>query len=286
MDLGRERWHKSRSRKPAELGTGKPGRGLGFAKHLINTIEMMASIPALLIQFGLQTLFLLAALWIMIKVQKLDYHFLGLVGSAALASAIDLIPLPFHVTDLISCSVLLVCISKVTGSEYVDVMFTVFVGYALMFGMNLWLLGTMMADLRPSAIAAENQSVPEAVLLEEDAPATPEAAAIPGNRERLQPPAKAATTASAPEQTGPAAKPTSATTPGKPLPRLSVKALTRNGAKSSVTLESGQRPCTLFLGDSEVLQTADGKVDVHFDELTPQWIVLTVAGQPVKVAAP
>src|SRR5258708_27284030 len=99
------------------------------------------------IHLAMQTVFLVAALWIMIKLQKLNYNFLGLLGAAALASAIDLIPLPFHIASLISCAVLLFCVTKVTGAEYVDVKFTVFVGYALWFGMNLWLVGTLLGDL-------------------------------------------------------------------------------------------------------------------------------------------
>src|SRR5690349_11495759 len=118
---------------------------------------MMAHIPFLLIAFAVQTLFLLAALWIMIRLQKLNYNFLGLLGAAALASAICLIPLPFRISKIISCGALLFCISKVTRAEFVDVRFTVGIGYALLFGMNLWLFGALMGDLRPSAREAENR---------------------------------------------------------------------------------------------------------------------------------
>src|SRR5258707_3445595 len=103
----------------------------------------MAYLPFLLIAFGVQTVFLLAALWLMIKLQKLNYNFLGLLGAASLASAIKLIPLPFHIADLISCAALLFCISKVTGAEYIDVKFTVVIGYALLFCMNLRLFSAI-----------------------------------------------------------------------------------------------------------------------------------------------
>ena len=46
-----------------------------------------------LIEFALQTAILLGLLWGMIKIQKLDqrfeYNFLGLLGSAALATGLD-----------------------------------------------------------------------------------------------------------------------------------------------------------------------------------------------------
>src|SRR5215467_4003207 len=124
----------------------------------------------LLIHFAVQTVFLMAALWIMIKLQKLNYNFLGLLGSAALASLIDLIPLPFHIASIISCAVLLYCITKVTQAESIDVKFTVFIGYALVFGMNLWLFATVLGDLRLSAREAHHRPVTEEVDDTDDTP--------------------------------------------------------------------------------------------------------------------
>src|SRR4051812_43394304 len=95
------------------------------------------------IEFLVQGLFLVIALWIMLKIQKLDYHFGKLVGAAALASGLDMIP---YVGHYIAVGVLLFTMTKVTRSDYIDVVFTVAVGYALMFGMNLFLLGAMLGD--------------------------------------------------------------------------------------------------------------------------------------------
>jgi hypothetical protein len=221
----------------------------------------------LLIHFAVQTVFLLAALWIMIKLQKLNYHFLGLLGAAALASGIKLIPLPFYIADLISCAVLLFCSSKVTGAEYVDVKFTVLVGYALMFGMNLGLFGALLGDLRPSAREAENHPVTEKMEDTDDTARTPEAAAVGTNRTPL------------------AVKSQTVRSPEQPLPPLSVKSLIRNGAKSSVTLQTQNDSRTLFLGDSELVQTATGPLKVRFDGLTDQFVLLTMGEQQVKLAA-
>jgi hypothetical protein len=222
---------------------------------------------SLLIYFGVQTVFLLAALWIMIKLQKLNYRFMGLLGAAALASAIKLIPLPFHIADLISCTVLLLCISKVTGAEYVDVKFTVVVGYALMFAVNLFLLGSLLGDLRPSAREAENHRVTEEIDETDDAAAPHQAAAAGTNRTAL------------------AVKPQTVNSPEGALPKFSVKSLIRNGAKSCVTLQSENDSRILFLGDSEMVQTATGPLKVRFDGLTDQFVLLTVGEQQVKLAA-
>jgi hypothetical protein len=101
----------------------------------------------------------------MIKIQKLDqrfeYNFPGLLGSAALATGLDqilrmtvgrFIGIDFasYITTPIVVTVLLLCLKKVTHAPYVDVLFTVAISYALLFGVNLFILGSLMGDLRPS----------------------------------------------------------------------------------------------------------------------------------------
>ena len=228
---------------------------------------MMAYLPGLLIHFGVQTVILLAALWIMIKLQKLNYNFLGLLGAAALASAICLIPLPFRISKIISCAVLLLCISKVTQAEFVDVKFTVGVGYALMFGMNLFLMGSLMGDLRPSAREAENHRISEETEDEDDTARAPQAVAASTNRTPL------------------AAKPQKVNSPQGALPKFSVKSLIRNKARSYVTLQSENDSRIIFLGDTELVHTATGPLKVRFDGLTDQFVLLTVGEQQMKLAA-
>ena len=243
-------------------------RAQGWAFNTLQTgIEMMAHLPGFLIWFSLQTVFLLAALWIMIKVQKLNYHWLGLLGAAALASGIKLIPLPFHIADIISCTGLLFCIWKVTGAEFIDVRFTVGVGYALMFGMNLWLMGALMGDLRPSAREAENRHIKEQMEEKEEAAKVSQTAAAGTNRAPV------------------AAKEQTVTPIEEKLPQFSVKSLIRNGAKSCVTLQSENDSRMIFLGDTELVHTTNGPLKVRFDGLTNNFVLLTVGEQQVKVAA-
>ena len=123
-----------------------------------------------LIEFAVQTAILLGLLWGMIKIQKLDqrfaYSFLGLLGTAALTTGLDqgldmflghFIGIYFasFISTPIVCTVLLLCLKKVTQAPYVDVLFTAFISYALLFGVNLFILGSLMGDLRPSARNSE-----------------------------------------------------------------------------------------------------------------------------------
>jgi len=51
------------------------------------TIRPMGDITVLIIEYAACTVVLTVLLWLMVKLQKLDYFFLGLLGSGALASA-------------------------------------------------------------------------------------------------------------------------------------------------------------------------------------------------------
>ena len=123
---------------------------------------MILETLVLFVEFVVQMAFLFAALWIMIKIQKLNYNFPGLLGSAALVSGLDRALdtvlghflgnyLATYISAPVTLVVLIICIAKVTQADRVDVLFTIVVGYALMFGMNLWLFGALLGDLRPSA---------------------------------------------------------------------------------------------------------------------------------------
>src|SRR5437867_1694011 len=139
-------------REPPSPGLDTSGaaesRTLTVRSRSANVGRMHSDILALAIEFALQTVFLILGLWIMIKLQKLDYNVLGLLGAAALASGLDMIPLAGH---YIAVPVLYLCIAKVTRADlYPDAVFTVVIAYALMFAMNVFLIGALMGDLRPS----------------------------------------------------------------------------------------------------------------------------------------
>ena len=115
---------------------------------------MILETLVLFVEFVVQMAFLFAALWIMIKIQKLNYNFPGLLGSAALVSGLDRALdtvlghflgnyLATYISAPVTLVVLIICIAKVTRADRVDVLFTIVVGYALMFGMNLWLFGAL-----------------------------------------------------------------------------------------------------------------------------------------------
>ena len=300
--------------------------------------SMSGTLLPRLIEFALQTAILLGLLWGMIKIQKLDqrfaYNFLWLLGSAALATGLDMIPYAGH---YLAVSALLLCIKKTTGAPYVDVLFTIAISYALMFGVNLFILGSLMGDLRPSArnseefeIVTQEQEIKEhPTAIKTNLPAqkaNPPAPSAPANSikpaERAAPktnppvpsvptnstkpargaaprtnlPAPSASTKSVkpPEEAAPKTNqpaqsaPTNSVSqsPAKPVEAIAkyfaIKGVTRNAAKSVVTIQTGAKIYTVFLGETVLMQTPDGPIPVRFNDLGEDWVVLEINGEPAK----
>ena len=246
---------------------------------------MILEILALFLEFVLQMVFLFVALWIMIKIQKLDYNFPGLLGTAALVSGLDRALdtvlghflgdyLATYISAPITLVVLIICVSKVTHADRVDVMFTIVVGYALMFGMNLWLFGALMGDLRPSA---ENSGEFDA------ATQPPETNEVQQIATRTNQPVQSAhqPPTNAPAKLAVQPKPGQLVAAATNL--FSVKGVSRNGPKSAVTIQTGKRVYTISLGESALTQTSKGPVSVRFKELGDNWVVLAINGTETKL---
>jgi hypothetical protein len=246
---------------------------------------MILETLGLFIEFAVQTVFLFAALWIMIKLQKLDYNFPGLLGTAAFVSGLDRVLdsildhffgmyLASYISAPIILAVLIICIFKVTHADKVDVLFTIMVGYALMFGMNLWLFGAMLGDLRPSV---RDTGEFDAVAQQKETNEIEQTAI------KTNPPVQSG------PQTAPTAPAKSVAAQSSPQPvavtngLFSVKGVTQSGPHSAVTIQTGKKIYTIFLGESALTQTINGPVSVRFKELGDGWVVLAIDGVETKL---
>jgi len=222
---------------------------------------MLAHILVLAIEFLIHGAILLLLLWLMIKFQDLNYNFLGLLGSAALGSGLDMIPYFGH---MLAVPVLYFCIWKVTQSTlFPDAAFTVAIAYALMFAVNVFLLGALMGDLRPhDRRVAGDENYPHEVAGETSAAV------------ESSPPA---TVNAAPKVSTADAKAAEEITK-----QFAIKGVTRNADKSAVTILSGKKTYTIFLGQLVSVQTTDGLVSVRFTDLGPDYVSLNIRGTQVK----
>jgi hypothetical protein len=275
---------------------------------------MLAELVFLGIEFAVQTAILFVLLWVIIKIQKLDqrfeFSFLGVLGAAALANGLNLalrIILGHFIGDILVAYisgpivfvVLLYRVKKTTGADYVDALFTVAISRALLFVANLFLLAALMGDLRAhvenTGELETDGSRPEVsaeapVIMPTNTPAlktNPPVAGAPANP--LKPVEPAAPEPSPPAQnppTNPAAPPV----PAKPAENLakyfSVKGVTRNGANSAVTVQTGARTYTVFLEEAALMQTAAGPISVRFAELGDDSVTLEINGEPARFRIP
>jgi hypothetical protein len=240
----------------------------------------MTLLIPLIISFAIRTALLLLMLWIMIKLQKLDYAFVPLLGAAALACAIDTIPFFGH---YLAVAVLYLCIWKITrASLFPDAVFTVAISYALVFAVNMLWLTAMIGHLRPSATtddqpeptvaAATNKSAPVSVRPASAVTVSKTAAApVPGA------PASAPTAA-------PAATPAPATNSVDALLKdIVVKGVTKNGDKSMIAIKVNNKMYTLAEDEQTAVQFADGPGHMRLVSLTEGWATVEVNGQPAML---
>src|SRR6266478_5264883 len=84
-------------------------------------MEIIQEALAYSIRFVISTAFLLLALWLMVKIQRFQYNFPGLLGAAALAGGLDMIP---YVGHFLALPALYFCLIKVTREDMTGVVFT------------------------------------------------------------------------------------------------------------------------------------------------------------------
>ena len=258
---------------------------------------MIEQIIGISLHYGIQTAFLVAGLWIMIKIQKFDYNVLGLIGSAFLASGLDMIP---YIGHYVSASVLLLCIRKViVADSYTDALFTVAIGYALMFCVNLFLIGALLGDLKPiMPVKADTKEadgdIPSDLTtnqtneaMAKTPPATkPEEKIAPAKTTTNQPTVARVTENSAPV---PAQPDTTANEGGAPLLALDIvskfklKGVSKSASKTLAMINTGTKTETLSRNESIHVETAKGWVAVRCEDVGDNKVVLNVGGRTITL---
>ncbi len=287
---------------------------------------MLADLLFQCIGFAIQTVILFGLLWLMIKIQKLDqrfeFSFWGVFGAAALATGLNLVlhlllgrfiglVLVSYVSAPIVFIVLLYRVKKVTGADYVDALFTVAIARALLFVANLFLLAALMSNLQMrihKAVAFEPVTLPHQIKAEPPAVTATNPPALKNNPVpaiATNPIKPVPTKPVAPAAPQPAPVPVLATNPpvqspptnlvaqpapAKPAETLSqyfsLKGVTRNGANSAATIQTGTKVYTVFLYEAALMQTVNGPLSVRFAELGEDTVTLEINGEPAKFAIP
>lgn len=213
----------------------------------------MAEIIYYLVAFLFHSTLLLVVLWIMIKLQGMNYSFLGLLGSAAAAGALDMLPYVGHVLAVIT---LYICITKMTrASMFPDAAFTVAVGYALMFAAKVLAFTALVGDLRPSALdqTTDSSSQPPAIVAAAGQP-------VSTNTAPPLPAAKSNEVADFVNQ-------------------LTITGVTENGNNSSISIHFNGKDYLLFCGDTATLQAKDRNVLLRLEQVKNKILTFSIRGQ-------
>jgi hypothetical protein len=269
---------------------------------------MNEQVLGLAIEFSIRTVFLAGVLWGLVKIQELDGKFLGLLGSAALSSGLDMIPTFGHYIAVVA---LWLCLMKATnGDLFPDIALTVAVGYALEFCLNLFVLGVLLGDLRPShrdadqakadpAKAAPAKADPAKAATHassEDKPGTKEPPTVvaapskvsePAPQPSSQPGTKSDPVPPAPGPQSPAQPPSNQPVIKSALEvvrNFSVRGIIEGADQPTVAIYSGLKTYTLVTGETCSFQTKDGRIMVRFDGMRAHQVLLTVSGEPVVLS--
>jgi hypothetical protein len=230
-------------------------------------INTAALIIGLAVWFLVRFVGLLGFLLMMIKIQKLDFSWPLLLGSALLASALDLIPLVGH---FIAVPALYLCIWKsVRCDSFKDATFTVALSYALTSCLTFILLAYAPVKLpapKPTQddpgfanyASAKPPAVAQSPHLSAQTPAV------------VQPTQDLAQTAIVP--------------PNNVTPAISIKGVIRNATDAMATIQCGKKVYLLSQDEDVTISTDEGMVPVHLLEVGKDNVTLSIAGREMKYA--
>lgn len=229
--------------------------------HLSPHVFYTLLVISIAIAYGIRFIALLTFLFIMIKVQKLNYTWLPLIGSAMLASAFDMIPIVGH---FIAVPVLYWCVWKLTECElYPDATFTVGLSYACMRCLGWIMLAYAPLPSHQPTITHNDY---------DDFTNSPQVAMV-----QTANPVQAPEASSAP-----------APSPSVPLggiaADISVKGISGGGNDAMVTIQCGKKDYIVSLGEGTTVSTAQGSATVRFVKADENNVTLSVSGQEVKYA--
>lgn len=216
-----------------------------------------------------------ALLWGMIKVQRLNYNFLGLIGSSALATALGYIPV---VGCYIGWAALVICLWKVTRADIApDILFTVGVAGALMFCVNLFAIGWLMGNL-----VLLSPALAELADDEDDIE-------LSGNfgEEWMEPDELNAATvapAAVPTNNVPSRSPKPTRVATGPAPKdLVIKGISLSAARKSALIGNGKDLHDVAQGEVFTIQSEKGLTTFVCEEVTASSVTLTANGAPMTL---
>jgi hypothetical protein len=188
-------------------------------------------------------------LWCLIKVQRLNCRAAGLLISSAVGTVVAQLPI---VGVYLSPLVMLGCLWKATGADLVpDVVFTVVISRAVMFCVNLWVLGALMGGLETRFSA---QSATTSATTTNAATAAVQTAKLDGHK---------------------SVNPPSASSLRRDL-GLSVRGIMFRSTQPLAMLTWARGNFQMVPGETFALETRNGHIQIRCDHIRNNAVLLTV----------
>jgi hypothetical protein len=229
----------------------------------------------------------------MIKLQKMQYNVWGLLGSTALATGLQFIPI---VGNYVSWAALLLCLWKVTRADIVpDIIFTVAIPGAIMFCLNLWGFAALMGELRPDLKYSDRDAAREEAVMDEDEEEAPKESK-PAETKESKPsgPARAlaavhdlARKIAARAQTNSESAPTTTAAAGAPRSQMKalgsgtskgiyLKGVSLNAQKSTAMISAQGKFFTVGQGEVVSIPSANGRISLRCDVIEKSGVSVTL----------
>jgi hypothetical protein len=221
-----------------------------------------------------------ALLWVMIRVQSLNYNWLGLLGSSLLATGLGYIPV---VGPYVAWAALVLCLWKVTQADIApDVLFTVTIASALMFCVNLFVIGALMGDIRvhPADFAAagdDDSDDPEEEVVTADAVIPTNAFAIGPPRARVAAPVEKPVSSNA-VVVADAVQPANFRSIESLPAKLLLKGVAVNSSRKTAMISAGKEFHTLGIGDKFSVRSTKGALIFTCEDITEKGVILALDG--------
>lgn len=223
-------------------------------------------------------------LWVMIKIQKLNYNVPGLFASSLLATLVGFLP---FVGAYVSWAVLVICLWKCTGADiFPDVAFTVAIAGALMFCLHLWAFGALTPGPEEMRHAFDKARAEEAEggfpaasgqTDETDSDSKPVIGSVANSARPVATETKASGL-----KPGMTVSARTVDDKSSPLrPQISTNAVVLKGispytARPTVIVSVGGQVKTLMVGDSFSGSTPQGRIHLRCEQITPTNVVFSL----------
>lgn len=238
---------------------------------------MEASIPwagvlmGLAIAFFARWLIITGILWGMLRMQGLNYHWPGLIATAALGSLAYFIPFPF-IGPSVAFAVVYLGLKWVTQAEHTDLMFSIVIGNALMYVAGIWLLAAILPDFGEVKAKYDASQTNETSFL-------PDYVGIMKNASNTLIHAAERGATNANSATGKATKPVAK--PAAPAAKsgaLKLKGITMMGTNGLALIQAGDRISSVGVKESISLPGAQGVARYTCESITTNRVVLLLQG--------